>query len=184
MKPVLIIYGTDEGHTRKIAKFIGHVLRKDGFTIVLADSAIAEKIETENYSAIIAGAPIHLSRFPPKFTDLIAKNARAFSTLPTAFFSVCLGVLQTDVPGPDQAERDFVSNLFLTTGWQPQKWAIFPGALLYSKYGWFKRRLMHFISIKAGTKTNMNEDYEYTIWKEVRKFANDFAETIPTSVRL
>ncbi len=178
MKPILIVYGTVEGQTRKIAMFIGDILRKDGFKVVLMDSEYADNIQSEDYSAIIAGAPIHISRFPAKFTDLITKNAGSFSTLPTAFFSVCLGIMQKDEPETMQAERDFASNFFVTTGWKPDQWAVFPGALLYSKYGWFKRHLMHLISLKAGRKTDKRRDYEYTDWSEVRKFSHDFGKAV------
>ncbi len=178
MKPILIIYGTVEGQTRKIASFIGDTFKKEGFSVELLDSEYADNIQTDDYSAVIAGASVHMSRFPAKFTELISKDAKSFSTLPTAFFSVCLGALQKDEPEILQAERDFVSNFFLETGWQPDQWAVFPGALLYSKYGWFKRHLLHLIVAKAGRKTDTEKDYEFTDWEEVRKFSLEFAKAV------
>jgi menaquinone-dependent protoporphyrinogen oxidase len=178
MKPILVVYGTVEGQTRKISEFIAETLRSLGFEVETLDSDNAGAVSFEPYGAVIAGAPVHISSFPKKFSELIARNANSLATIPSAFFSVCLGVLQRDEPETLQAERNFVSNFFITTGWQPQKWAIFPGALLYSKYGWFKKRLMRTIARKAGKTTDTKHDYEFTDWGEVRTFTQEFAESL------
>ena len=39
MKSVLVVYGTTEGQTRKIAEFIAEALRKRGVKVELVDSA-------------------------------------------------------------------------------------------------------------------------------------------------
>ena len=39
MKPILVVYGTTEGHTRKIAEFIAERVRKRGKNVDLVDSA-------------------------------------------------------------------------------------------------------------------------------------------------
>ncbi len=182
MKPILIVYGTIEGHTRKVSNCIAKVLKEEGFRVEVIDSDKAESVEFDRYSAIVAGAPIHVSRFPKKFTELIARNAHSLASRPTAFFSVCLGILQKDEPETQQAERDFVSNFFAVTGWQPEKWTIFSGALMYSKYGWLKKRVMRMIARKAGQKTDIDHDYDFTDWSEVRKFAYDFGQTVQRSL--
>jgi len=42
MKPILVVYGTTEGHTRKIAEFIAERVRRRGKNVDLVDSATPE----------------------------------------------------------------------------------------------------------------------------------------------
>lgn len=179
MKPVLIVYGTVEGHTKKIAQFISGVLSRLGLQSDLINCENGDLVRIEDYSAVILGAPVHISRYPAKFTQWVTRHTDSLSNVPTAFFSVCLGILQKDEPKTIQAEHDFVQDFFVETDLHPDRWAIFAGALMYSKYGWFTRHLMRMISYRAGRKTDTSKDYDFTDWSEVDRFATDFAAMIP-----
>jgi menaquinone-dependent protoporphyrinogen oxidase len=93
---------------------------------------------------------------------------------------VCLGILQKDERVQNE-EREFVENFFKRTNWYPASWAIFAGALPYSKYGWFLKRIMRRIAHKAGRETDINQDYEFTNWDEVRNFTEKFLIGLNTS---
>ena len=47
------------------------------------------------------------------------------------------------------------------------------GALVYSRYGWFKARMLRRIVAKNGGDTDMSRDYEYTDWAAIDRFADD-----------
>ena len=86
--------------------------------------------------------------------------------MPTAFISVCLGVLQPDLA----VQRDVKANIdrFLTsTRWRPLVIKSVAGAVLYTRYGWLKRRLMRRIAGKAGGGTDISRDYDYTDWADL-----------------
>ena len=48
------------------------------------------------------------------------------------------------------------------------------GALPYTRYNWFIRRVMKRIAAKAGGDTDTTRDYEYTDWQDLRSFAEQF----------
>ena len=66
-----------------------------------------------------------------------------------------------------------VAELLGETGLDPDLVGLFAGALAYTRYGWFKRRLMRRAAAQEGTDTDTSRDYEYTDWDEVDHFAAD-----------
>jgi len=59
------------------------------------------------------------------------------------------------------------------TAFSPDLVGTFAGALLYSRYGWLKRRIMRSIVRREGGDTDMTRDYEYTNWEAIDRFADD-----------
>jgi menaquinone-dependent protoporphyrinogen IX oxidase len=73
-------------------------------------------------------------------------------------------------------DRDAIVRAFeLRTGWRPDAVRIVGGALRYTRYGWLKKRRMRRIAAKAGGDTDTTRDYEYTDWKALHVFAQQFA---------
>jgi menaquinone-dependent protoporphyrinogen oxidase len=174
MKHILLIYGTKEGHTKKIAHTIAEQLRHADFEVDVVDSAFTKEIQIENYDAFIAGASVHLSRYPKAFQSFVHDHSSYLQEKPSAFFSVCLGILETKNKKSQSAERKIVSDFLSNQNWQPSLTSIFAGALLYSKYNWLKRQLMRIISWRADGSTDTSRDYEYTNWNEVSLFTSNF----------
>jgi menaquinone-dependent protoporphyrinogen oxidase len=66
-------------------------------------------------------------------------------------------------------------NGFLAeTGWKPSVTKVVAGALPYTRYNWFIRRVMKRIAAKAGGDTDATRDYEYTDWQDLRGFTEQF----------
>ena len=65
------------------------------------------------------------------------------------------------------------------TGMDPDMAVTLAGALKYSRYGFFKKRIMRNIVKKSGGKElDISRDYEYTDWEQVDTFASDFLASI------
>ena len=58
---------------------------------------------------------------------------------------------------------------------------LFAGALVYTRYGWLKKRLMRSIAKRDGSDTDMSRDHEYTDWDAVDEFARDALGVIETA---
>ena len=179
MSKVLIAYSTMDGQTRKIARALQKDLRLNGVESELLDiSRSAPKLDLRRYQGVIVGAPVHMSHYPKILHSWVRLHAAQLANLTTAFFSVCLGVLQKSDAKAQATLRTIAENFFVATRWNPGFLAIWPGALPYTKYGWFKRRLLHWIVKRGGVETDMKRDYEYTDWNEIRDFANVFAANL------
>lgn len=175
MASFVILYGTSEGQTEKIATRIVEVLADRGHdaTAVDADAWPGDRSVTD-FDAVVVGSSIHVGKHQPEIGSIVEANLDALAARPTAFFQVSLS---SAVDDPDrQAEAaGYVDDFVETTGWQPDRIGLFGGALRYSKYGFLKRLLLKRIAKEATGDTDTSRDYEYTDWTEVEAFANDVA---------
>jgi menaquinone-dependent protoporphyrinogen oxidase len=171
----LIVYGTDQGQSAKIAGRIKQVLRNHGDSVEMFDGrSISADTTLARYEAVIIGASVHSSQFQPYMRRFVKKHRAELQRIPAAFFSVSL--LEAH-PDPTQHARLMpVINGFLSeTGWQPDKIASFAGAIPRAHSGsWFTRRLVWRGFKRDGAATNTST-YEYTDWDAVARFANKFA---------
>src|SRR5688572_18217157 len=148
MTRILLVYGTTDGHTAKIAQSIAETLRIHGSDVDVVEARKAAS-RLEGYAGVIVAASVHAGGYQRSVRSWVRSNAWALARKPTAFVSVCLGVLQRD---PEvQREVAAIVDRFLTeTGWHPTLTKIVAGALLYTNYNWIKRWVMKRIVRKAG----------------------------------
>lgn len=177
MSRILILYSTREGHTARIAARVAQVLRDAGHEVESCRvEGASDPPDFVAYAAVIVGASIHYGAHPRTLRSLLHRHRSALAARPTAFFSVSLS---GGGPGakPAAAQR-YLEKFLRQTDWRPALTASFAGALQYSKYGPFKRRLMRIIVGMAGGDTDMSRDYEYTDWAAVDRFAESFASRL------
>jgi menaquinone-dependent protoporphyrinogen oxidase len=176
MSRILVLFGTTEGQTAKIAGAIGVTLRNCGATVDVLEAGTAPA-DPEDYSGVIVAASVHASGYQRPVRRWVHAHARALDARPTAFVSVCLGVLQTD-PKVQQEVADIPRRFVARAGWHPTVIKVVAGALPYTHYKWLTRWLMKRIVAKAGGDTDTSRDYEYTDWVDLRAFAREFARTV------
>jgi menaquinone-dependent protoporphyrinogen oxidase len=174
MARILVFYGTTDGHTGRIARAIGETLRTRGAQVDVVDAGTAAP-EPEDYSAVIVAASVHAGGYQRAVRSWVRAHAGALGTRPTAFVSVCLGVLQPD-PKVQQEVNAMVDRFLSATAWRPRMTKIVAGALLYTRYNPLKRWVMKRIVRKAGGDIDTSRDYEYTDWADLAAFVNRFAE--------
>ncbi len=178
MKKFLIVYGSKYHQSANIAQALAGNLKELGFFAECWDAAkISDSIPLKDFDAVIVGGGVYISGYTAALRRWVKKNAALISQKPSAFFSVCLGILQKD-PRVQEDERKIVQRFFIKTGWTPTCHTIFAGALPYSQYNWFLKWMMHSMAKKAGFETDTHRDYEYTDWNEVKKFAREFADRV------
>ena len=172
MSKLLVLYGTTDGQTAKIARFLATELRTFGVQTDVVEAGTADP-DPREYVGVIVAASVHMGGYQPGVVRWARAHAKALRGKPSAFLSVCLGVLQQDL----KVQRDLVAitNRFENqTGWKPPRVKLVAGALKYTRYGWLKRMLMRRIAEKAGGSTDVSRDHEYTDWGDLREFAEAF----------
>jgi menaquinone-dependent protoporphyrinogen oxidase len=172
MSRILVLFGTTEGQTAKIAAAIGASLRTQA-SVDVVDAGTLQP-DPADYDAIVVAASVHVGGYQRAVRRWVHAHTRALGVRPTAFVSVCLGVLQAD-PKVQREVRDIASRFVTEAGWHPAIIKIVAGALPYTRYSWLKRWMMKRIVAKAGGDTDTSRDYEYTDWADVRAFAEQFA---------
>jgi menaquinone-dependent protoporphyrinogen oxidase len=176
MARILVIYGTTDGQTAKIAAALGRDLRSHG--------QVADVIHAGNstpgpsdYDGVIVAASVHAGGYQRDLRRWVRRHVADLSHTPNAFVSVCLGVLQHD-PAVDCDLAAIRERFVVATGWRPMTTKVVAGALPYTHYNWAKRLVLKRIVQKAGGDTDTSRDYEYTDWDDLRTFARTFAATV------
>ena len=178
MSRVLILYGTTDGQTRKIALSLREALRDEGLSAFVSDAKLgAAAVVPEEYDGVVVAASIHAGGFQRPVARWARKYAAQLNRMPSAFVSVCLAILEKR-PETRRELDAIVARFMGSTGWRPAAVKFVAGALPYTRYNWLKRWIMRRIVAKAGGDTDTTRDYEYTDWDDLRAFARTFARRL------
>lgn len=174
MLNALIVYGTTEGHTRKIAHFIGDELMRRQCTVRVLDAADKPNARDLNdVQAVLILASLHMHRYQSAVTHFVREHRQAIEAKTNAFLSVSLSAIGDDPE--DQAELTECLETFTDrTGWTPNEIIHVAGALKYTKYDYLKRWVMKRIAKDHDLPTK-TDDYEFTDWRALERFAHQFA---------
>jgi len=177
MARVLILYGTTEGQTANISKYIVEVVREYGHeTETLDAKELPGGFTLDGYGSVIVGASIHMGEHEECVREFVKRNREALERMSSAFFSVSLTAREETDEARAQT-REYVEKFAQETGWHPDMVGIFGGALRYTQYGFIKRHFMKKISKDRGSAdTDTSRDYEYTDWNDVRHFTEEFLQ--------
>ncbi len=175
MARILVVYGTGEGQTARVAARIGDVLADRAHDVTVTDIEDAgSAADPEEFDAVLVGSSIHVGAHHEAIREYVETNLSGASARPSAFFQLSLSSAVDDAERRAEAAR-YVDDLLEAADWHPDRIGLFGGALRYSKYGFLKRLLMKRIAKNATGDIDTSRDHEYTDWDEVEAFAADFA---------
>ena len=178
MSRVLVVYGTTDGHTQKVADRIAKAIQEQGSSVDLINAKeISPTRVPERYDAVIVAASVHVGGYQPAVKRWVHLHATTLNGMRSAFVSVCLGVLESNPQAKAKLE-DILQVFGTNTGWRPATTQLVAGAIPYTRYGFFKKWIMKRIARKAGGGTDTSRDYDYTDWVALERFAYDFGKNI------
>lgn len=178
MTKILVVFHTSEGQTQRIAERVAGVLRELGDTVDVHDVTGAPVPDA--FDAVVVGDSIHVVHHSKALTRYLHDHVVALNARPTALFQVSLTSANPDEEHTATAQR-MVHELLERTGFDPDLVGLFAGALVYTQYGWLKRRVMREIVRREGGDTDMTHDHEYTDWPAVEQFARDVHAVVTTT---
>lgn len=176
MPRILVVYGTTDGHTGKVAQVCAERLRFSGDTADVVNASENDP-DPASYDAVIVAASVHASGYQREIVSWVRRHHAVLNGRPAVFLSVCLGVLQHD-PAVDRELSRIVTAFFESTSWRPLETRMIAGALKYTQYNVLKRFVMRRIARKAGGDTDTSRDYEYTDWNDLRGFVDRFSDRL------
>jgi menaquinone-dependent protoporphyrinogen oxidase len=176
MARVLIVFGTTNGQTAKIASRMGGTLRNRGHEVTVA-SAAGDPPGPAGYGAVLVAASVHAGHFQREVTRWVQRYAYALNRVPSAFVAVSLGILQKD-PAVQEEIRGIDDRFLIGCGWRPRWTLPVAGALTYTRYNLVTRWMMRRIAARAGGDTDTSRDYEYTDWAAVSALCETLAGTL------
>jgi menaquinone-dependent protoporphyrinogen oxidase len=174
---LLIIYASQEGPTKQIARRIAHQMVDEGMPTDLYNvlEEPADEIAIDSYDAVMLGSPLYDGHFDARIEWCVREYRRFLSEVPTAVFSVSHRMVGVD---DDVEDEDIcgTDNFETRLHWQPSMKQTFSGVERYSRYTLLKRRLMDWIA--ESEETDDERDCEAMDWDSVDEFASRFARFI------
>jgi len=179
MRPILILYSSHEGQTRKV---VAHVI--EYLTVRTKEACIedveswTESISPADYRAVVLAASLHFGQHVSKTVTFVNEHREELGRLPTAFLPISLTSARAeavgDQPSPharDRAEiakatRDFLEH----TGLRPRRILPVAAALLYTSHGQFDRFALQHIADDTG----LDPASEQALWTRLDSFIEAF----------
>lgn len=179
MSKILILYGTDYGHTRKVAQHIAEVINERGHVTELVQGNKSPRDFTvDGFDGAIIGTSIHMGVHQISVKKLVKAQKEALSKIPSAYFCVCLTAYSSKAEDKKQVES-FINDFLKYTGLKPVVSTAFAGALRYPHYNFARRYMAKLVARKVGADTDTKQEhYEYTDWNAVNRFAEEFVDSI------
>src|SRR5512140_3555088 len=135
----LIVFGTTEGHTRRVCQFAARVLREAGHTATVEPARLDDPHpDPTDYDAVLLAASLHVGRYQTALVQYARTHHQALNAGVSAFLSVSLaaaGENPDDWAGLEQCVARFRQE----TAWTPGRVHHAAGAISYSQYDFFKR---------------------------------------------
>lgn len=172
---LLIVFGTTEGQTRKIAERVATDVRGRGHQVELLDSAeFTSDLKLGHFDAFVIAGSVHQEHHQEAVTNFVFAHHELLSTKPSALISVSLSAA---LKGQEADAQKYVDRFVSVTGWQPRMTLLLGGALRFTKYDYFQEQFVRFVVMKSGDP-NPLRDYEFTDWSALADFTDRFLETI------
>ncbi len=187
MKPILILYATREGHTRRIAEHIAAAIRARGYAADVVDAAdLPAEFSMEDYEAAVIAASVHREKHEKEMVSFVRRFREYLECMPAVFLSVSLSEAGAEdaTATPEhraQAAADvqkMIDAFLKETGWHPSKVRAAAGALSYTKYNFVIRFVMKRIAKAQGASTDTSRDHELTDWEALDHIVD---EVVPRS---
>lgn len=181
MKPILVLYATREGQTRRIAEHVAATIRAHGVDAQIMDAADpADSIDLTAYEAIVLAASVHTGKHEREMVRFVKQHRHELEQLPTVFLSTSLSEAGAEDAARSESERAgahaaverMIEEFFEKTGFRPRTYKPVAGALLYTQYNWLIRLVMKRISKAEGGSTDTSRDHEYTNWVDLDRFVD------------
>ncbi len=170
---ILLVYGTTEGHTRKIARFAAGRLEADGHDVTLADAADGEARDPAGFQAALVCASLHIGRYQAPVVHFARVHQAALNAMPSAFVSVSLAAVGHD-PADAKGLADCLAQFERETGWTPRFVCQAAGAIRFSTYDFFRKLAIRFIAERHGQHVSTDEDYDFTDYEALAAFLDAF----------
>ncbi len=166
-KRILVLYSSREGQTRKIVDTI--VQDAKGWQPDIYNLHDHLHIDLMPYDKVLIAASIRYGHFHPSLNQFVQEHHIALAKKDAAFISVNLVARK---PEKNTPETNLYTRKWLQhSPWIPQQVMVVAGALRYSQYNWWQKRIIQLIMWMTGGSTDTKQDVEFTNWSNLQKFA-------------
>lgn len=167
---VLVVYGTSEGQTKKVAAAMALRFREAEHDVALIDvQRPPVTLNFGDFDAAVIAARVHAGRYPRRIVNFVRANRTSLDTMPNAFVSVSMSAAKL-VPGDEVRLAKYASDFVAFSGWSPTRTYHVAGARLYTRHNTLTRWILGLVD---GHRYDTRRDHEWTDWAAVRADADE-----------
>lgn len=169
---ILIIFGTIEGQTAKIARFLADEARAAGHEVDLVDTA--DKVASISFAGVdktILAASVHERKHPKWFEMCLAAQRDKLADQDTLMLSVSL---MAAFPDTRSEAQEFVEEMKMRTGFTPMSEGLVAGAVRMSSYDYFSTQVLRHVVLRGGKYDLAEGDHEFTDWEALKDTLTQF----------
>lgn len=163
---LLVIYESFEGQTKKIAEYVAE--RTSG-KLIAANDLVPPDFDSAE--AVILAAPVHQRRHPETFEAVLIANAAALAERRTLMLSVSLNAAFDE--GLEEAV-EYLIEMKMRTGLEPDTEALIGGALRLEKYDYFSMQVIKHVVMRGRSFDASRKVHDFTDWDALAKTVDAF----------
>lgn len=176
---MLVVYGSRFGRSEEIARTMGSVFDNSEWDVEYAELTKKTAPDSERHQAFVLVTSVRYGYFDKNAYRFIDKYRGWLESVPTLLGTVSLTARNPEKRDPQV--HSYTKKFLEKSEWKPTTISVLPGALEYSRYNFFDKKMIQLIMRITQGPTDPSQDVDYTDWDEVRQIARDFVAGINTS---
>ena len=169
---ILIAFGTVEGQTGKIARYIADQLKERGVETRVFDTSDHEhEASFEDVDGVILAASVHERRHPKDFEVFLTANQEDLAAHKTLLLSVSLSAAFPE--GLEEAQ-DYADEMKMRTHLTPDAEMLVAGAVRMKRYDYYATQILKHVVLRGREFDPTVPEYEFTDWDAVSDGVDKF----------
>lgn len=159
---VMIVFGTVEGHTGKIARFAARQAEASNHKVSLFDTENKlAPVSFEGVESVVLAASVHERRHPQHFEVFVGAHKKQLAGCKTLMLSVSLSAAFE--AGMEEAQ-DYLTEMEMRTGFKPDHEMLVAGAVKTGSYDYFESQVVRHVVLKDRDYDPSLGEHEFTDW--------------------
>jgi menaquinone-dependent protoporphyrinogen oxidase len=186
-KPVLVLYATREGQSKRVAQRISGALDARGVPSGVEDlDAHPHRVDPNQFTAVVLVGSVHFGRHAPSLRSYILANRTALDAVPTTLVSISMSEAIAHYTEATREQRvaararahEVVDAFCAETRFRPAHIQLLGGGLPYTKLGFVTRHLVRLAAARQGGPTDTSRDHDLTAWSVIDSIADQVARAV------
>ena len=159
---ILIVYETVEGQTQRIVEFVEERISSAGHAVRLFNTKDKlGEVSFDDIDKVILAAPVHERRHPKGFEVFVSASRDPLKACQTLLISVSL---KAAFPEGQEAAQDYLTEMKMRTGLDPDREVLTAGAVRTSSYGYFESQVVQNVILGDRQVDLIDGVREFTDW--------------------
>jgi len=171
---ILIIFGSIEGQTGKIAQVIAQDLTAWGHEVLIKDTDAPDQIRFAGVDAVVLAGSVHERRHPKNFEASLIAHQEELAARKTLLLSISLNAA---FPEGRAEALEYVTDMTMRTKLSPDQTVLVAGAVRSAQYDYFATQVLRHVVLRDHPAEAAQGPHEFTDWAALLSDVAAFLET-------